>query len=45
VITFRQAVLSDIDQLAFIFNEYRKFYGRESGALAARQFLLNQPFI
>ena len=38
-ITIRQAVLSDIDALAFLFDNYRQFYGRSSDVGAAREFL------
>ena len=36
----RQAVLTDIDALAPLFDSYRQFYGRVSDLLAAREFLL-----
>ncbi len=39
-ITIRQAVVSDIDGLASLFDNYRQFYGRESDLRAAREFLL-----
>jgi ribosomal protein S18 acetylase RimI-like enzyme len=39
-ITIRQAVASDIDALAPLFDSYRQFYGRESDIRAAREFLL-----
>jgi GNAT superfamily N-acetyltransferase len=39
-ITIRQAVVSDIDALAPLFDSYRQFYGRESDIRAAREFLL-----
>lgn len=39
-ITIRQAVASDIDALAPLFDSYRQFYGRESDICAAREFLL-----
>lgn len=38
-ITIRQAVLSDIDALASLFDNYRQFYGRASDVGAAREFL------
>jgi ribosomal protein S18 acetylase RimI-like enzyme len=38
-ITVRQAVLSDIDALAPLFDGYRQFYGRGSDLRAAREFL------
>ncbi|MEF3073790.1 GNAT family N-acetyltransferase [Methylobacter sp. Wu1] len=40
IITIRQAVASDIDALAPLFDSYRQFYGRESDIRAAREFLL-----
>jgi ribosomal protein S18 acetylase RimI-like enzyme len=39
-ITIRQAVLSDIEALAPLFDSYRLFYGRDSDIAAAREFLL-----
>lgn len=39
-IAVRQAVLSDLDTLVRLFDEYRKFYGRPSDLGAARDFLL-----
>ncbi len=39
-ITERQAVLSDLDMLATLFDAYRQFYGRTSEVGAARTFLL-----
>ena len=39
-ITVRQAVLSDIEALARLFDGYRQFYGRPSDIPAAREFLL-----
>jgi len=39
-ITIRQAVPSDIDALAHLFDGYRQFYGRGSDLRAAREFLL-----
>ncbi|QDT89268.1 GNAT family N-acetyltransferase [Gimesia algae] len=41
-ITIRQAVLSDLDALAPLFDSYRQFYGRASDITAAREFLLNR---
>jgi GNAT superfamily N-acetyltransferase len=41
-ITTRQAVLSDINVLAPLFDGYRQFYGRASDILAAREFLLER---
>ncbi|WP_020158512.1 GNAT family N-acetyltransferase [Methylobacter marinus] len=38
--SIRQAVVSDIDALAPLFDGYRQFYGRESDVRAAREFLL-----
>lgn len=37
--TVRQAVLSDIEALAPLFDGYRQFYGRASDLSAAREFL------
>ncbi len=39
-ITVRQAVLSDLEALAPLFDHYRKFYGRPSDLQAANEFLL-----
>lgn len=39
-ITVRQAVLSDLEALAPLFDGYRQFYGRPSDLSAARDFLL-----
>lgn len=39
-ITIRQAVLSDLEALAPLFDSYRQFYGRASDTHAAREFLL-----
>lgn len=39
-ITVRQAVLSDLEMLAPLFDGYRQFYGRETDVHAAREFLL-----
>lgn len=39
-IVVRQAVLSDLDALAPLFDGYRQFYGRRSDLPAAREFLL-----
>jgi ribosomal protein S18 acetylase RimI-like enzyme len=41
-ITVRQAVLSDIDALAPLFDDYRRFYGRPGDLSAAREFLLHR---
>ncbi len=41
-IEVRQAVLSDIETVALLFDEYRQFYGRESDVDAGRQFLLSR---
>ena len=38
--TIRQAVLSDIEALVPLFDDYRQFYGRPSDRDAAREFLL-----
>jgi GNAT superfamily N-acetyltransferase len=38
-ITVRQAVLSDLAELAKLFNEYREFQGEKSDLAAAQQFL------
>ncbi len=38
-ITIRQAVLSDLDGLAPLFDSYRRFYGRASDLSAATAFL------
>ncbi|MFZ2405605.1 MAG: GNAT family N-acetyltransferase [Methylobacter sp.] len=38
-ITIRQAVLSDLDGLAPLFDSYRRFYGRTSDLPAAKEFL------
>jgi len=40
IITVRQAVLSDLDALAPLFDSYRQFYGRPSDLNAAKEFLL-----
>lgn len=37
--TVRQAVLSDLAELAKLFNEYREFQGQKSDLAAAQQFL------
>jgi len=42
IITVRQAVLSDLDALAPLFDSYRQFYGRSSDLSAAREFLLTR---
>ena len=36
----RQAVLSDLEALVLLFDDYRKFYARASDIRAAREFLL-----
>lgn len=41
-ITIRQAVLSDIEALAILFDEYRQFYGSTSDVGAARNFLMDR---
>ncbi|MDD5410332.1 MAG: GNAT family N-acetyltransferase [Methylobacter sp.] len=41
-ITIRQAVLSDLEALAMLFDGYRQFYGRASDLHAAREFLLER---
>jgi GNAT superfamily N-acetyltransferase len=38
-ITVRQAVLSDLEELAVLFNQYREFQGQASDLPAARDFL------
>lgn len=40
--TVRQAVVSDLDALVSLFDNYRQFYGRTSDAQAAKAFLLNR---
>ncbi|MCH9742466.1 MAG: GNAT family N-acetyltransferase [Proteobacteria bacterium] len=39
IITVRQAVLSDLEALTPLFDDYRRFYGRTSDIAAARVFL------
>ena len=39
-LSVRQAVLSDIESLATLFDSYRQFYGRAADLDAAREFLL-----
>jgi ribosomal protein S18 acetylase RimI-like enzyme len=39
IITVRQAVLSDLEALAPLFDSYRQFYGRPSDLPAAKEFL------
>jgi ribosomal protein S18 acetylase RimI-like enzyme len=39
-LTIRQAVLSDLEALAPLFDGYRQFYGRPSDLQAAKEFLL-----
>ncbi|MDO9105921.1 MAG: GNAT family N-acetyltransferase [Methylovulum sp.] len=41
-LSVRQAVLSDLDALAFLFDNYRQFYGKVSDLGAARSFLLDR---
>ncbi len=41
-IAIRQAILSDLDALACLFDGYRQFYGRTSDVPTARQFLLDR---
>jgi hypothetical protein len=41
-ILIRQAVLSDVEALAPLLDQYRQFYGRESDLQAAREFLLER---
>ena len=41
-ITVRQAVLSDLEALAPLFDGYRQFYGRGSDVCAAKAFLLER---
>lgn len=38
-ITVRQAVLTDLDQLAALFDQYRQFQGQPTDGVAARDFL------
>lgn len=38
-IIVRQAVFSDIEALSVLFDGYRQFYGQESNAMAAKDFL------
>lgn len=39
-VAVRQAVLSDLEALVLLFDDYRQFYGRASDVHAARDFLL-----
>jgi len=39
MITVRQAVLSELDQLAALFDQYRQFQGQRGDVTAARSFL------
>jgi len=39
-LVIRQALVTDIDALASLFDEYRQFYGQASDVAAARTFLL-----
>ena len=39
-LTIRQALLSDLEALASLFDGYRQFYGRASDIHVAREFLL-----
>lgn len=41
-LSVRQAVLSDLDALAFLFDNYRQFYGKAGDLLIARSFLLDR---
>lgn len=41
-IQIRQAVLSDLESIAFLFDAYRQFYGRSSDITGARVFLLER---
>lgn len=41
-IKVRQAVLSDLDLIASLFDEYRQFYGRSTDIAASRAFLLDR---
>lgn len=41
-LSVRQAILSDLDALAFLFDNYRQFYGKVSDLGAARSFLLDR---
>lgn len=41
-ITVRQAVLADLDALAPMFDQYRRFYGKDGALDAARRFLLDR---
>jgi len=41
-ISTRQAVLTDIEALAVLFDEYRQFYGGTSDLKAARAFLISR---
>lgn len=41
-IQVRQAVLSDIEAVVPLFDEYRQFYGRDSDSEAARAFLFSR---
>jgi len=38
----RQAVLSDLDDLALLFNDFREFQGKTGDLAGARQFLLDR---
>ncbi len=38
-ITVRQAVLTDLDELTFLFNQYREFQGKAPDLAAAKNFL------
>lgn len=41
-ITVRQAVLADLDALAPMFDQYRRFYGKDGAPDATRRFLLDR---
>ncbi len=41
-IAVRQAVLSDLEALVPLFDDYRQFYGCESNVVAIREFLLSR---
>jgi len=41
-IEVRQAVLTDIDNLAMLFDGYRQFYGKQSDLVGAKNFLIDR---
>jgi GNAT superfamily N-acetyltransferase len=41
-VTVRQATVADLDQLAFLFDQYRQFYRRPTDPDGARRFLLDR---